>query len=337
MGGGATPARSGQEKAAMAEKEGGEAQIARQEFTLDRADSNSLRAALATSDPDRLDRFWHGIADQLRLDRDSILTGDIPQKGLIRFQAAVIPRVPDDPAFDRGPDDPALEEAGEPAGGQDGELAEGEAAGGGANAEAQMAGTERRTNEAADQLLDNARAATLAGDLAAGMLDIFEAMHKPWVQHSQAEKRERVAGMESLATKIIRGVVDIVASDGDRVAVKAIVDKITIGDKVAIGLKLGAMPHEEQGEAIAQLFDWQKASVLIVSADANGYLAKRGELIEPDEIELPFDPGDPSPQDIQSESPGSGAEQSPAADDADLADADEDEEDGGGDEELEGN
>jgi len=295
----------------------------RQAYKLDRADSNSLRAALASGQPDRLDRFWDGVADQMAFERDSIVTGDIPQKGLIEFRA--VPLVAAVLAEAQLPD---AQEAAEKSAGLANLDPEGDdKLPAGTNAEAQMIASEARAESAIDHFLAGAAGATLAGDLAAGMLMAFQAIHKPWDQHSQQEKRDRVAQLESLAVKTVRGLVELLAGEGRGPSVKALIDKITIGDKVQIGLKMAAMSHEEQSEAIVQLFDWQKATILIVSADANGFLGRREDLVPPDNPELPFDPGDPSPTD-QDQRP----EPERPADDSDLAQEDEESAEAGEDE-----
>lgn len=298
----------------MADQDGAPAaEDTRQTFKLNRADSASFRAALTSGEPDRLDRFWDGLADQMAFVRESIVTGEIPDKGLIEFRATPIAAKVEAELAEEPEDEPAPSP----------------------DSEAQMAGSEQRAIEAIDQFLAGAEAATLAGDTVAGILNAFQAIHKPWDQHSQLEKRQRVAQLESLTTQLLRGLVAVLAGEG-RVSVKAMVDKITIGDKVAISLKLAAAPHEEQGEAIAQLFDWKDSAVLIVSADANGFLGRRAELVPPDEIELPFDEGDP-PAEAEADADESEAGEPDPDDEPEDEESEQASEFDAGDEELAGN
>lgn len=149
------------------------------------------------------------------------------------------------------------------------------------------AGLEQMESAALD--LD-AAAGTLVGDLTNGLLEIIKRQQKPWDAHSQHEKRDLVASIEHIAQIVTRKAVDAIASNGQE-SIKAILEKIAIGDKTMITLKLGSMSPEEQEKAITALFHAQKKSVLIVTADSDRFMGKRRELVEADEEELPFDAG----------------------------------------------
>lgn len=273
------------------------------------------------AEPAELTAFWERMAAEHLFDLPSLVVDHVPEEGQARYKAKPVELFDKEDGQVR-----AATEGDELAG--DAEIASSP------DPEAQMAGSERRADEAVECFLDNLDSSTLAGDLAAGMLMAFQAIHKPWDQHSQAEKRERVAQLETLSVKIVRGLVELMAG-GDRVSVSAMIDKIAIGEKVQIGLKLSAMPHHEQAEAITQLFDWKDSAVLIISADANPHLGRRGELVEPDQVEMPFDPGDPPAPEPEAE------REAPPADDSDLAgdgdgDGEESDEDEQQDDELAG-
>lgn len=158
--------------------------------------------------------------------------------------------------------------------------------------ELQSAGLQAMQDAAENMDLESG---TLVGDLAAGILEIVKNVQKPWSAHSQHEKRDLVAKIDHIAANVARQAVDIIAAD-DQIAVKAVLEKIAIGDKTLITLKLGAMPEDEMAAAIQSLFHAQKKSVMIVTADPDRYMSRRSELIEPDQEGLPFDAGSDAPQ-----------------------------------------
>lgn len=250
----------------------------RTSFTLKDQDETDFRTAMEIDDTETaegesaIERFWRRMAAAHGFDTATLVLTTIPDTGPVEFTAV---------ATTPGQNAPAATDE------DDQEGVDAEAA--------QSRGLQLMEQAATD--LDLA-SETLVGDLTAGLMNIVQNLQKPWSAHSQHEKRDLVAKVEHIAKIVARQAVDVVAAD-DRITVKAILEKITIGDKVVIGLKLGAMPEDEQAEAIANLFHAQKKSVLIVTADADRHMGRRRELVEPDEEELPFDAGTdrrPEPQ-----------------------------------------
>lgn len=252
----------------------------RQTFALKDQDLTDFRAAMADDDAADHDeasspvvKFWKRMAAAHGFDPETLVMTAIPDDGPIEFTAiATTPGVNQPAATTAEPDDDDDD--------QDAEAA-------------QSRGHQLMEQAAADMDLASE---TLVGDLTAGILNIVQNMQKPWSAHSQFEKRDTIQRIEHIAKIVARKAVDVVAAD-DRITVKAILDKITIGDKVQMNLTLGAMSDDEKAEAVAQLFHAQKKSVLIVTADADRHMGRRRELVEDDEEELPFDAGtDPKPK-----------------------------------------
>lgn len=286
------------------------AEEGRKEYQLDDAASDELRAAIENDDgdPDKGDpvaKFWTGAGVAMGFDPESLVLVEMPESGPVRFTAK-----PVGDAAAGGEPQPDLPQEAAPLGGE------------GIDAEAETnAGLERMEAAAESMELESA---TLVGDLTLGLVEVIKNLQKPWSAHSQHEKRDLVAKIEHIAKITARQAVDVVAAEG-RITVKAIIEKIAIGDKVMITAKLAGMPEDEMSDAITQLYHCQKKSVLIVTADADQHMGKRREAVEPDEIELPFAADDPPP---------------PPADDSDLAggadeDEDQDDESGGEPEEAE--
>ncbi len=234
----------------------------RREFELTEADSDELR--LIMDDLDAVAAFWKETANESGFDAATLSLIDLTDEGPVRFSAV---------AFDPQPTEAADETFGED----------------------DRPDAEAATNRGL-QLMEQAveemslESPTLVNDLTVGLLEVVKNVQKPWSAHSQHEKRDLVAKIQHIATIVARQAVDVVAAD-DRVTVKAMLDKITIGDKVTINLTLGAMSDDAKANAVSQLFHAQKKSVLIVTADADRHMSKRREIMEPDEEELPFDAG----------------------------------------------
>lgn len=252
------------------------------EFTLDDETAQDLRDGPDDSTFDAT-LFWAEVGAEMGFVPTTVLPFDPPAEGPITFRAI-----------------PALEKN------DDAGIIAGEAAG---------INDESDTDHALDNMENRAEmfqleSGTMAGDVAAGMLDIIKGMQKPFDQHSQIQKRELAARLDTIANMIVTRAVEIAAADG-RETVKAFVDKITIGDKVMISLKLAPLPDFEMEDAVAQVFRQNKKAVMIVTADVNNHMSKRRELIENDQVEMPFDAGsdaggEPAPEDNPFDAAGDG-------------------------------
>jgi hypothetical protein len=259
------------------------AEDGRTNFTLKDQDLADFRQAMAdddeslSGDENPVSRFWRRMAAAHGFDVNTLLLVALPDDGPIEFNAiATTPGVNPEP-------NPATDQTVIPS---DEELD------GIDNEARQSRGLQLMQHEASSMDLASA---TLVGDLSSGILKIAQSMQKPWSQHSQFEKRDLVTKIEEISQLVARKAVDVVAAD-DRVTVKAILDKINIGDKITINLTLGAMSDDQKADAVAQLFHAQKKSVLIVTADSDRHMGRRRTLVEEDEVELPFDAGsDPKP------------------------------------------
>lgn len=248
-------------------------------FQLDDDQAAALREALAddTGVGDPVADFWKDAGTALGFDPETLVLIDLTDDGPV-----IVKAIPTTAASAAG-NMVAAEAPVEPA--DDAELGVDE---------------EARTNAGLELMEDAAlgmdlESSTLVGDLTTGLLEIVKNVQKPWTAHSQHEKRDLVAKIEHIAKIVARQAVDVVAAD-ERVTVKAVLEKIAIGDKTMITLKLGAMPEDEMADAIQSLFHAQKKSVLIVTADADRHMSKRREIVPPDEEELPFDAGSDAPK-----------------------------------------
>lgn len=253
----------------------------RANFTLKDQDLTDFRQAMANDDEslsaeeNPVSRFWRRMAAAHGFDVNTLILASLPDEGPIEFNAiATTPGVNAEPQKEQSiiPSDEELD---------------------GIDSEARQSRGLQLMHQEANSM--DLASATLVGDLSAGILKIAQSMQKPWSQHSQFEKRDLVTQIGEIAQTVARKAVDVVAAD-DRVTVKAILDKISISDKVTMTLTLGAMSDDQKADAVAQLFHAQKKSVLIVTADSDRHMGRRRELVEDDEVELPFDAGrDPKP------------------------------------------
>jgi DNA segregation ATPase FtsK/SpoIIIE-like protein len=251
-------------------------------FQLDDDQAAALREALAddTGVGDPVADFWKDAGTALGFDPETLVLIDLTDEGPV-----VVKAVPTAAASAAGNMEPNGEAAQAYLDVDRGEHSLDE---------------EARTNAGLELMEEAAlgmdiESATLVGDLTTGLLEIVKNVQKPWTAHSQHEKRDLVAKIEHIAKIVARQAVDVVAAD-DRVTVKAILEKIAIGDKTMITLKLGAMPEDDMADAIQSLFHAQKKSVLIVTADADRHMGKRREIVPPDEEEFPFDAGSDAPK-----------------------------------------
>lgn len=232
------------------------------EFTLDDETAQDLRDGPDDSTFDAT-LFWAEVGAEMGFVPTTVLPFDPPAEGPITFRAI-----------------PALEKN------DDAGIIAGEAAG---------INDESDTDHALDNMENRAEtfqldSGTMAGDVAAGMLDIIKGMQKPFDQHSQIQKRELAARLDTIANMIVTRAVEIAAADG-REVVNAYVDKIAIADKVMITLKLAPLPELEMEDAVAQVYRQNKKKVMIVTADVNNHMSKRRALVEDDQVEMPFDAG----------------------------------------------
>jgi len=247
----------------------------RQRFTLDDSQATALRLSIAADngEGDPVADFWAATGKEMQFDPETLVLIDMAEEGPVVFSA--ISTAEDAPAG----------EIIEPSGDED---------------EHEQPDPEEQLNAGLQQMEDAAfdmalQSSTLVGDLTAGLWEIVSRLQKPVSAHSQFEKRDLHAKLEHIAKITARQAVDVVAAD-DRITVKAVLEKIAIGDKTMITLKLGAMPEDEMADAIQSLFHAQKKSVLIVTADADRHMGKRREIVPPDEEELPFDAGRDTPK-----------------------------------------
>lgn len=124
---------------------------------------------------------------------------------------------------------------------------------------------------------------TLTGDVRDFVLDTLkhEQNKRPWHERSEAEQRDTVHRVESMAQDLVRQAVELLAAQGRRV-VKATVESITIKDGIKAVLSLSKF--DAQRHALA---DSQGATVLLVVADPDAFAGERAPVeIKPDQPEL---------------------------------------------------
>ncbi len=260
-------------------------------FTLGSHQSETVRSSLA-AEPSAVEMTWRRLGAEIGFDPATIAALDVPEDGLVTFTAQ-----PAEPsaAFDNPGNAPPINGEAEqaPAAPEDDDGFEAPDAD--EQLSAEMAKMERLAIDA------ELESGTLASDVAHTLLEIVKIVDMPWTSRSQHQKRDLATHCEKLAAMIVARSVDVVAGSG-RESVKAVLDKIAIGDKTTVGLTLASMPDDQADEAIQALFHCKKKTVLIVTADRNAHMtARKGRQAVPDDEEqLPFDAGSDAPEDQQS-------------------------------------
>lgn len=124
------------------------------------------------------------------------------------------------------------------------------------------------------------------------LLDVIKSRPKPWKACSQAEQRDVAAACEHVAEGLIRQIVETIAAQ-DRLPVRVLLTKVTIGDDIQINGKVKCIDAEEEDRAVGLLHHARGKHVMLTVASVDDYKQEhRAAETEPDERELPFESGE---------------------------------------------
>ncbi len=143
---------------------------------------------------------------------------------------------------------------------------------------------------------------SLVADVTGTILELFKRRPKPWSASSPQEQRDvaKVAGFA--AKELVNRVVSLVAAN-NRPAIRAVLDGITVSDKVTGKFKLASMPEDQMAEILSELYHANRKMILIITADSGQYEETDREHVETENPELPFagDIGDPDDADADAD------------------------------------
>lgn len=142
--------------------------------------------------------------------------------------------------------------------------------------------------DTADAEMITMAADTLTGDVRDFVLDRIrhEQDKRPWDQRSEAEQRDTIHRVETMARDLVVRAVELIAAEGRR-TIKATLEQVTIKDGIKATVTLSKFDPQRHC-----LMDAQGASILIVVADADEFTGERAEVqVKPDQAELIGDAG----------------------------------------------
>lgn len=157
---------------------------------------------------------------------------------------------------------------------------------------------------------------TLVGDVTDTILELFKRRPKPWSACSPQEQRDVAKVAQFAAKELVNRVVTLVAS-ANRPAIRAVLDGISVTDKITGKFKLAALPEDRMAETLAELYHANRKTILIITADAGEYEGAKGDPVDPEEPELAF------AADIGGDGPDDESDPDLDRDDDDHADGDD--------------
>lgn len=127
---------------------------------------------------------------------------------------------------------------------------------------------------------------TLVHDICETMVEMFKRRPKAWGAMSPAEQQELAKVIQFAAQRLVQKAVNVIAAE-DRQAIRAVLEGVTIGDKITGKFKLAALDDNHADAVLAQLYHANKKTILIIPADAQQYEGKgKKDIVDPEEPEL---------------------------------------------------
>lgn len=132
---------------------------------------------------------------------------------------------------------------------------------------------------------------SLVADVRDFLLDVIKSRPKPWSASSPAEQRDVAAACEQLAEGLVRGIIEVIRSDGKK-PVRVLLQKVTLGDEIQVVGKVKTFEAEEEDQAVTLLHHARGKHVMLTVASVDDYKGNRPAAVDVEEPALPFEGGD---------------------------------------------